>query len=56
MPSSEKPGAFDDILCPFQPVTDPMQEFHIETPEQLDQLCARLRGSPWFALDTEVRP
>lgn len=53
MPSSEKPGAFDGILCPFQPVTDPMQEFHIETPEQLDQLCARLRGSPWFALDTE---
>ena len=30
-----------------------MQELHIDTPEGLEQLCSRLRGSPWLALDTE---
>ncbi len=30
-----------------------MQEFHIETPEQLLDLCDRIRGDRWLALDTE---
>jgi len=30
-----------------------MQEYHIETPEQLNELCGKLRGSAWLALDTE---
>ncbi len=30
-----------------------MRELHVRTPEQLDELCGLLRGSPWLALDTE---
>ena len=30
-----------------------MQEFHVETPDQLDALCRTVEGSPWLALDTE---
>ncbi len=30
-----------------------MQEHFIDTPDQLKQLCERLQGSPWLALDTE---
>jgi len=30
-----------------------MQELFVDTPEQLLDLCARLRGSRWLALDTE---
>ncbi|MES9898240.1 MAG: ribonuclease D [Sedimenticola sp.] len=30
-----------------------MQEFHIDTAEGLNQLCDRLRNSPWLTLDTE---
>ncbi len=30
-----------------------MQEFHIDTPEGLAQLCERLQDSRWLALDTE---
>jgi len=30
-----------------------MQEYFVDSPEQLKQLCERLQGSPWLALDTE---
>jgi ribonuclease D len=30
-----------------------MQEIHVETPKQLLDLCERIRGSRWLALDTE---
>ena len=30
-----------------------MQEQLVETPEQLEQTCDRLRGSEWLAIDTE---
>ncbi len=30
-----------------------MQELHIETAAQLQELCSKLRGSSWLALDTE---
>ncbi|MCP4128859.1 MAG: ribonuclease D [Gammaproteobacteria bacterium] len=30
-----------------------MQELHIETAAQLQELCGKLRGSSWLALDTE---
>jgi ribonuclease D len=30
-----------------------MHELYIDTPEQLDDLCDRIRRSPWLALDTE---
>ena len=30
-----------------------MTDLFIDTPEQLESLCARLRGQPWLALDTE---
>jgi ribonuclease D len=30
-----------------------MQEFYVDTPAQLTDLCERLRGSSWVALDTE---
>ena len=30
-----------------------MKEFYVDTPEQLDELCERLRGAASLALDTE---
>jgi ribonuclease D len=30
-----------------------MQELYIDTPAQLQELCSRISGSPWLALDTE---
>jgi ribonuclease D len=30
-----------------------MLELHVATQQQLQKLCAQLRGSPWLALDTE---
>ena len=30
-----------------------MKEFYVDTPEQLEELCERLRGAASLALDTE---
>jgi len=30
-----------------------MQEYYVDSPQQLTDLCARLAASPWVALDTE---
>ncbi len=30
-----------------------MQEYYVDSPRQLNDLCARLAASPWVALDTE---
>lgn len=41
------------LIRPPEQLPESMQEFYVDSPRQLLELCEHLRGSPWIAVDTE---